>query len=372
MAKARITFTDTIGAATLESDYPEPACRFAGWTPLSAPQGDAAHVQSTAARTMDRTSWRYGASFNIRGLGMGAAAGSALDVADRLILHLLNGGSCAVHTEDELGAVYPTCGIMPGTEPRLTLSDARHIEYTLSLALINLAAVPVAMAAHYGASGTITTPCGGVAAGTLLAHDAFTGTTDSALSAHVPNVGGGSWSVDDTDWRIEFNHAVLKFGPNGRRFARMANDIADDSLEIRLDLERAATNHTNVHMGFWFLAAGTIGEGCALYVRTAGLFVDLIFERRDAAGVVQQSVEVTTGISAPVSSQFLRIGCEVCGLTVTPFTEPHGGGSRTTYTPIVLGADLRDGTHQKVGLTSENPNSDSGRIWGDNLVVRAY
>lgn len=151
MAKSRITFADAVGAATLESDYPEPACRFGNWTPITAPIGTAAHVQSTGARTMNRTSTRYGASFEVRGLGMGAASGSALDIADRLIYHLLTGGSCAVFTEDALDASYPTCGLMPGTEPSLAFSDPRNIEYTLSLALINLAVSPAPMMAHYGA-----------------------------------------------------------------------------------------------------------------------------------------------------------------------------------------------------------------------------
>jgi hypothetical protein len=149
VAKARLTFTDDVGAATLQSDWPSPADRFGNWTPIKRPVGDSANRLSDETLYMFRTSWRYGASFEIRGLGMGAAAGSALDIADRLIAHLLNGGSCAVFTEDKLSSSYATCGLMPGVAPSLQQTDARSIEYTISLSLINLAGSPVQMICHY-------------------------------------------------------------------------------------------------------------------------------------------------------------------------------------------------------------------------------
>lgn len=161
MAKSRITFTDGVGAATLQSDYPIPACRFQGWTPKSNPQGQATTAQEDSARAMNRTSWRYGVAFSMHGLGMGAAAGSALDIADRLVGHLLAGGTCAVYTEDVLGTSYATCGLMPGTTPDITLSDDRHLDYSLSLSLINLADVPVPMVAYYGVTSPRMVATGG-------------------------------------------------------------------------------------------------------------------------------------------------------------------------------------------------------------------
>lgn len=133
----------------LESDWPDPASRFANWTPRKRPVGDSAHVMANEQRYMFRTSWRYGATFEIRGIQMGAAAGSALDIADRLIAHLLNDGTCSVYAEDALGSSYVTCGVMPGTEPELVPADRRKIEYSLALALINLASSPVQMICHY-------------------------------------------------------------------------------------------------------------------------------------------------------------------------------------------------------------------------------
>lgn len=74
---------------------------------------------------------------------------SAVEIADRLRYHLLNGGTCAVQPGDVAGSQYATCGLKPGTVPQLQLSDRRAMEFTLSLQLINLAGSPVRMMAHY-------------------------------------------------------------------------------------------------------------------------------------------------------------------------------------------------------------------------------
>ena len=202
MAKSRILFTDGVGAATLESDYPAPACRFVGWTPITAPQGEAGHAEETGARTMSRTSWRYGASFAIAGLGMGVASGSALDIADRLVGHLLNGGQCQVITEDVLSSSYDTCGLMPNTVPRIVLSDATNLEYTLSLSLINLDADPVPMSAYYGVSDHVIASGGTESLAVIdgvvyklydfTADGTFTVTRGGVLDAVLLIAGGGS------------------------------------------------------------------------------------------------------------------------------------------------------------------------------------
>jgi hypothetical protein len=154
-------FTDVVGATTLQSDRPAPASRFAGWTALSNPQGEAGHTQSVGARAMNRTSWRHGVAFTVPGLRMGAASGSSLDIADRLCGHLLKGGTCQVITEDALGSSYATCGLMPDTMPTLRLADRRTLEYELTIALINLATNPVAMHAYYGITHHPITATGG-------------------------------------------------------------------------------------------------------------------------------------------------------------------------------------------------------------------
>jgi len=104
--------------------------------------------------------WLFGAGLNGAAIGSppnphlrtaGAAkTASMVEVADRLVYHLRNGGTCYVAPNDAALSSYATCSIKPGTVPRLQLSDRRTMEFTLSLQLINTAVSPTRMLAHFG------------------------------------------------------------------------------------------------------------------------------------------------------------------------------------------------------------------------------
>lgn len=155
MAKPRITFTSLDGySRTLQSDFPDPACRLRNFHPDPEPVGDAVHVLANEQLYRFRTSTRFACQFELPGLRMGGfAAGSEfatpLSIANELKLALLNGSTCSLFTEDAEGNSYATCGLMPGTRPEITLVDRRTMEYVLRIALINLAASPVPMVCHY-------------------------------------------------------------------------------------------------------------------------------------------------------------------------------------------------------------------------------
>lgn len=92
----------------------------------------------------------YGASFELRHIPIASVGGVRnVEVADRLIAHLLGGGTCTVNTGDSGSASYTTCGLMPGTQPTLTQMNVATLEYSLSLSLINLAGSPAAMFCRY-------------------------------------------------------------------------------------------------------------------------------------------------------------------------------------------------------------------------------
>lgn len=145
-----ITFTDAGGATTLKNGKPSPGDRFANWVPMSRPVGDAAFRLSDGAMTKIRIRTDYGASFELRNIPIAAVGGVRLvEIADRLVAHLMNGGTCAVNTGDSIASSYATCGLMPGTMPTLAQNDPALLEYTLSLSLINLAGSPIAMVVRY-------------------------------------------------------------------------------------------------------------------------------------------------------------------------------------------------------------------------------
>lgn len=142
-----ITFTDTIGAATLTNGKSYPANRFANWAPMTRPIGDTVHRQSDGVPTHFNLRTQYGASFELRMIPQRTVSATRMDaIANRLINHLLRGGSCTVNTGDTDTAAYSTCYLWPGSEPSLTLSDPNQLEYTLSLMLFNTS---TAMVCHY-------------------------------------------------------------------------------------------------------------------------------------------------------------------------------------------------------------------------------
>lgn len=131
---AYISFTDDIGAATLDNGKGDPASRFANWMPMTRPVGEAQTRQSDGRRIMYRLRDDYGASFEFRFIPYAKVA-----TADRLIYHLLNGGACVLYTDDSALRSY-TAYLAPGTEPQFTMTDPKFREYTLSLSVINGAA----------------------------------------------------------------------------------------------------------------------------------------------------------------------------------------------------------------------------------------
>lgn len=145
-----ISFTDGVGAATLSNGKPGRGAQFANWTPLTRPYGTSVTRLSDRATMMFKFGEDYGASFDLRSIPVAAVAGVRMvEVADRLIAWLLEGGTCSVATGDSVSSTYATCGIAPGTTPSLRPSNSTFLEYDLSLALINLAGSPVAMICRY-------------------------------------------------------------------------------------------------------------------------------------------------------------------------------------------------------------------------------
>lgn len=146
------TVASVVGVVSLENDYPgTPASRFTNWTPTTKPVGDSVNTLATGATVMFRHRTDYGASFDLVGIPVKAQVDSVnyVAIADRLIAHLLGGGTCLVQTDDSNAAIYKTCGLAPGSSPSLRLTDSRNLLYTLSLSVINLAASPVAMNCVY-------------------------------------------------------------------------------------------------------------------------------------------------------------------------------------------------------------------------------
>lgn len=145
-----IEFTDGDGTALLSNGMTIVAggvgARFRGWVPFTRPIGPMETALGTGRSYRFAFRTDYGASF-----AMDEIPNTSLDIALRLMAHLLNGGLCEVSTGDLATRVYPYCAIAPGTEPELVLQDPTTLHYSLSLSLINVDPTPGPMLCIYGA-----------------------------------------------------------------------------------------------------------------------------------------------------------------------------------------------------------------------------
>lgn len=148
---AAISTGDTASAPLyLWNGKPTPGDRLANWTPLTTPIGDTATRMSDGALSMFAYRTDYGASFELPQIPVAKIGGERLaDYADRLVMWLKQGGTCILLTGDVEQNGYSPVGLMPGAAPSLALTDKVNLEYTLRVALVNLAASPVRMVCHY-------------------------------------------------------------------------------------------------------------------------------------------------------------------------------------------------------------------------------
>lgn len=146
---AKITFTDDVGTATLQSAQPAPANRFRNWVPITRPIGTSLPRQSDGHLYTFTTRIQYGASFELHGIS-GIGVGSMVEIADRLRYWLMAGGECHVYTEDYAGDQYD-CTLMPDSQIQIRLEDSALLEYMMSLSLINIADPSFRMVARYAA-----------------------------------------------------------------------------------------------------------------------------------------------------------------------------------------------------------------------------
>lgn len=129
-----IAFNDG-AAATLVNGQNTPGDRFANWTPKPMVVGNSANPQASPVRSMFRFRTDYAVSFQLPKITSSGAT-SNLMTAQRLKVHLENGGTCTVNTGDAAGSSYTMC-LAPGTTPSIELTDRTNMEYTMSFELVN-------------------------------------------------------------------------------------------------------------------------------------------------------------------------------------------------------------------------------------------
>lgn len=138
-----ITFTDGSGAATLQPSGPASVSRFNNWTPDPDTIGERAFALGDGRlyQFIHRTD--YIASFDMPRIPVADEA-----ILQRFLLWAKAGGLFTVNTTDSASNSYSDCQLAPETQPALTL-DREMLEYTLSLTIVHVAAVPTPLRCVY-------------------------------------------------------------------------------------------------------------------------------------------------------------------------------------------------------------------------------
>jgi hypothetical protein len=140
---ATISWTDSVGAASLSPAPAGAGGRFRDWTPIGDDEQDVA----VGLGSGDTYAWRYreqhGASFVIPYLQSDQMA-----LMTRLQRHLQGGGTVSIDTDDANNATYATCRIWPGSKVEIRKVNAIP-EYEMTLTVLNRDASPVPMVCEY-------------------------------------------------------------------------------------------------------------------------------------------------------------------------------------------------------------------------------
>lgn len=139
-----IQFTDSVGSATLACSWPVPFDRFRNWVPFSRPIGEGANALAEGRRYQFQFRTDHGVRFEMPGI-----LNTDVDIALRLMAHLIGGGLVTVNTGDASSRSYASCGLAPGTEPELTLEDRQLLEYTFAATVIDVSTTPVPLLCEY-------------------------------------------------------------------------------------------------------------------------------------------------------------------------------------------------------------------------------
>lgn len=191
--------------------------------------------------------------------------------------------------------------------------------------------------------------------------------TTLTLCTHVPDTpGSGAYSVVRTTgasdcgtfWTSSGGYMYMNFGGAERDALTTADASAGETDGVwYFDFTRNTLNAGGglgiVELRFRSIdnaPFNTAAEFLALRLRalnTTQLGVSVL--RKVAGGGYAQTSSEST-VSCADSGGQLRFGCTIIGTALTAFTEPHGGGTRTTLSAsLTLTATYQDSSHRRFG-----------------------
>lgn len=211
---------------------------------------------------------------------------------------------------------------------------------------------------------------------TTLASDTFADTNNVVVSAHVPTSGFTSWAdrngVGTQAW-VQSNKLVARAGAYGTQEHILASPgIAADAFDYSADIVPVGTGS---RAGLRFRCNSTLGDGSeffTVYVQPVSETSLTVFCSRMQSGwTAAESMTSVSGINlGSVFTTGYRLGVTAIGSSITIWTEPYGGGTRTTRATWTPSTAWNDTSHKQFGIARAG-TGEAGTTW-DNVTVTAW
>lgn len=140
---ASLSWTDSVGSASLDNSEPEPSSRFASWTVLADDMADSAEGLGDGVVYAFTFGARYGATFTLPYIPNASQA-----LLARFERHAKNGGVFTVTTDDAASRVYATCQVPKGATIDKQYDPVLRV-WALTLTVRNVAPAPTEMLCLY-------------------------------------------------------------------------------------------------------------------------------------------------------------------------------------------------------------------------------
>jgi hypothetical protein len=140
---ATITFTDSVGAATIANQAAAPGNRLSNWTPTLNKVADRRFALGTGIAFEYVFREDFLASFTLEGL-----PATELEKVSRLVRHAQAGNTFVINTMDNSARSY-TVRMAEGSEIDVSMTDRTFCEYSLSMTVANANSPKVFMTVEY-------------------------------------------------------------------------------------------------------------------------------------------------------------------------------------------------------------------------------
>jgi hypothetical protein len=223
-------------------------------------------------------------------------------------------------------------------------------------------------------------------AATRVAFDDFADTVSSELRLHTPNLQIAGWEYQGS-WIFKSagppdTSRVQPQSSTGFRYVRSTADISvidmkSQPFTVEADIVKGAVDAAGIDglIGFFQRGSGSAapynGEGVWVgWERQDASNVNVVARRVDSSGVIVETLIFATVAVVPNRRYTFAVAADGVTITAT-VSDLFTGLSPIALGNVVLGADIRDADHQRIGISSNATGSSATDIYKYDLLQDA-